>query len=227
VKTASVLAVLVLAGLCVRGAGAAEDPREVEARVLFAKGDYPRALDVFARLFAEKSDPIYLRNIGRCHQMLKQPDPAIDAFREYLRRAKVRPAERREVEGFIAEMETLRAQTPAAKTAPTVAPAAREEAVAPVATPAPPPETAAPAPLPTAPAPTPTLEQPALAPSPSPAGPAPDAEVTARSERPIAARWWFWAGVGAVLLGGAAAALALHDAGKSIRPPCPMPYDCP
>jgi tetratricopeptide (TPR) repeat protein len=90
---------------------AAEDPRELEGRTLFAKGEYEAALDLYAKLFAEKSDPIYLRNIGRCNQKLRRPDRAIDAFREYLRRArKVKPAERQEVEGFIHEMEELRAQ---------------------------------------------------------------------------------------------------------------------
>ena len=51
----------------------AEDPREVQGRKLFAKGEYEAALEVYANLFAEKSDPIYLRNIGRCHQKLEQP----------------------------------------------------------------------------------------------------------------------------------------------------------
>src|SRR5688572_7224818 len=81
-----------LAGLA-RVAQAGDDRRELEGRALFAKGDYKQALDVFAQLFAEKGDPIYLRNIGRCYQKLRQPEKAIDSFREYLRRARVKPRE--------------------------------------------------------------------------------------------------------------------------------------
>jgi hypothetical protein len=88
----------------------ADDPREVEGRAAFSKGDYARALDIFARLYAEASDPVYLRNIGRCQQKLQQPDQAIESFRSYLRRARrIKPAERKEIEGYIAEMEALKA----------------------------------------------------------------------------------------------------------------------
>src|SRR6185503_880869 len=97
-------------------ARAAEDPREVQGRALFAKGDYEAALDIYATLFAEKGDPIYLRNVGRCNQKLRRPDRAIDAFNEYLRRArKIKPAERQEVEGFIQEMQELRAKMEASE----------------------------------------------------------------------------------------------------------------
>jgi tetratricopeptide (TPR) repeat protein len=99
----------------------AEDQREVQGRALFAKGDYQAALDLYATLFAEKSDPIYLRNIGRCYQKLEQPQKAIDAFEEYLRRKHVKQAERTEVEGFIAEMQELEKRK-AATTPPSVEP---------------------------------------------------------------------------------------------------------
>jgi tetratricopeptide (TPR) repeat protein len=105
------LLLLVLDGIGGATAFATEDPREVEGRALFAKGEYESAVDLYAKLFAEKGDPIYLRNIGRCNQKLRRPDRAIDAFREYLRRArKLKPAERQEIEGFIHEMEELRTQ---------------------------------------------------------------------------------------------------------------------
>jgi hypothetical protein len=91
-------------------ARAADDPREVRGRALFAKGEYEAALDVYAELFAEKVDPIYLRNIGRCNQKLRRPAKAIDAFREYLRRVRrIKADEREEIEGFIREMEALQA----------------------------------------------------------------------------------------------------------------------
>ena len=99
-----------------------EDRREVQGRALFAKGDYQAALDVYANLFAEKGDPIYLRNIGRCYQNLEEPEKAIKAFREYLRRGHVKSGERTEVEGFIKDMEDLE-QRKAATAPPPVEPA--------------------------------------------------------------------------------------------------------
>src|SRR5688572_2676402 len=85
-------------------ARAQQDPRELDGRAYFARGDYDLALDVFSKLFAEKGDPLYLRNIGRCYQKLARPGRSIDAFREYLRRARdVTDEERAEVDGFIAE----------------------------------------------------------------------------------------------------------------------------
>jgi hypothetical protein len=53
--------------------------------------------------------PTYLRNIARCHQNLGNPDKAISSFREYLRKAPdLSPAQRKEIEGYIAEMEQLK-----------------------------------------------------------------------------------------------------------------------
>jgi tetratricopeptide (TPR) repeat protein len=87
------------------------DKREIEARQAFASGRYQEALDLYAQLYADKVHPTFLRNIGRCYQNLRQPDKAINAFRDYLRQAKdVTPAERSEIEGYIAEMEAMKKQ---------------------------------------------------------------------------------------------------------------------
>jgi hypothetical protein len=171
------LAVLVL------GAGvpatAADEAREVEGRALFARGEYQASLDLFSRLYAEKADPVFLRNIGRCHQKLRKPGPAIDAFRDYLRLASVDADERAEVEGFIREMEELRQS----ERPPTVRAPAIELAIA-----------------------TPT-------PGPEPS-------------RPITRRWWFWTGVGALVLGAAASAIVLGHRGGGGRPACPPGVQC-
>jgi hypothetical protein len=85
------------------------EPRELQAREAFAAGRYREALDLYAKLYAEKLHPTYLRNIGRCHQNMGSPEEAIASFRDYLRKAPGLPAsERQEVEGFISEMETLK-----------------------------------------------------------------------------------------------------------------------
>jgi hypothetical protein len=85
------------------------DPRELQAREAFAAGRYREALDVYAKLYAEKLHPTYLRNIGRCHQHMGNPDEAILSFRDYLRKASDLPAnEKEEVEGFISEMQAMK-----------------------------------------------------------------------------------------------------------------------
>jgi len=92
------------------------DKREVEARQAFAAGQYQEALDLYAQLYADKVHPTYLRNIGRCYQNLRQPDKAINAFRDYLRQAKdATPGERGEIEGYIAEMEAMKRSQEAAQ----------------------------------------------------------------------------------------------------------------
>src|SRR4051794_18361955 len=110
-RTVAICSFLVATGATASVAAAPQDPREVEGRVLFAEGKYEDAMRVFATLFAERADPIYLRNVGRCQQKLRHPREAIDAFQEYLRRAKgVRVSERSEIEGFIVEMKELEQQ---------------------------------------------------------------------------------------------------------------------
>jgi hypothetical protein len=201
-RAATVTAVLGFV-LVATGARAAQDPREVEARAMYVRGDYQPALDVFARLFAEKGDPVYLRNIGRCHQKLRQPERAIDAFQEYLRRApRLTAGERREVEGFIHEMEAM-------KQAAAAPPPVRDDGPARAAPPFPSP--------PPAPAPV--------------AGPAhlatPAATITASApEPPLYHRWWFWTAIGVVAAGAVVTAVAVsgHDA---VVAACPDGYRCP
>jgi hypothetical protein len=151
---------LVLGGGSVR---AAPDKREVEARADFAAGRYQQAIDLFAQLYGETLNPIYLRNIGRCQQGLNQAEPAIKSFREYLKKAKgLKPDERLEIEGYIKEMEA----TLAAQQAPT-----SPSAAAPPATPSP---AAAPPATPPSSPPAPAAgPPPAPAPSPAPASAAP------------------------------------------------------
>ena len=114
--------VVALALTSVAAPALAVDARELKAREEFAAGRYQEALDIFAKLYAETLHPIYLRNVGRCYQNLGDPDKAIISFRDYLRKRKtIEPDERREIEGFIAEMEELKKQRETAATAATPA----------------------------------------------------------------------------------------------------------
>ncbi len=136
--------------------------RGEEAARNFMQGRYEDALATYLDLYIQSDGrPEYLRNIGRCQQKLKQYPRAIESFKDYLRRGKHLSAdERKEVQGFISEME---AETKATSASGGMIAAPPATAAAPVKT-APPP-TAAPAPAPVfAPAPRPTPEPPAATP---------------------------------------------------------------
>jgi hypothetical protein len=187
---------------------------ELSARQAFAAARYDEAIELFAKLYAETLNPIYLRNIGRCHQKKREPDKALDAFHDYLSKGKVSSSERKEIQGYIQEMEQLRDDNAKRSLAtPALIPA-------PAATPPAPPPTNV---IEVTPAPNPTL---ALGASPPPAGadgaslvaqPAPPSD----EHHPFYSRWWFWTGVGVLAAGGVAAALLLP--GGTTRPPCPLP----
>jgi tetratricopeptide (TPR) repeat protein len=199
-------------------AQAAQDPRETKGRALFAKGDYQAALDIYANLFAEHADPLFLRNIGRCYQKLRQADKAIDSFREYLRRSpRVKPSEREEINGFIREMEAVKSSE---RVEPVVTspPAAHPSPPAPEAT------TAAPRPIAANLEPRSDVAMEGAQPAHPPHVIATDALPAENppAEKSIVKRWWFWAGVGAVLA-GAATAFALSRDGQQ---PCPTGYTC-
>jgi len=114
------------------GPAAMPDRPDLQAANLFQAGKYADALATYQRLYAETHHPTYLRNIGRCHQMLRQPQPAIENFRAYLRDAQnLEPAERTEIEGYIAQMQRLEVgAAPAASAGPTATVSASNAGVA-------------------------------------------------------------------------------------------------
>jgi len=181
---------------------------EMKAREAFAAGRYDEAIDAFAKMYAKSLNPIYLRNIGRAFQKKREPQPAIDKFRDYLAQTKsgkykISADERAEIEGYIKDMEALRDKQSAA---PVPAPT-------PVPVPAP-----APAPVqPLQPAPT-------AAPLPAAAPPTADASLTATAPPPadehhsVFATWWFWTIVGVVAVGTAVTVVALS--GGTTKPSC-------
>lgn len=180
-----------------------------QARDLFIAGRYPEALATYERLRHETRHPTYLRNIGRCHQMMQQPRQAIDAFEGYLREApQLDAAERAEVERYIAEQRSVEARSsPVAS--PTLAPAT---AAGPPAVPG-------------------LTEAPTAAPA-----PAAGTVVTSATVDPVGAppegdhpslvqRWWFWAGIAVVAAAVTITAVSLS--GGSERLSCPQGAVCP
>jgi hypothetical protein len=82
-----------------------------DAETAMVAGQYERAIPLYASLFGETRKPVYLRNLGRCHQFLEHADQAILNFQQYLNlSAALTDGERLEVQGFIKEMEALKAQ---------------------------------------------------------------------------------------------------------------------
>ena len=130
----AVLGAVLVMVLALAGAAHADHAGEMKARESFAAGRYDEALELFAKLYAETLNPIYLRNIGRCHQKLKQPDKAIDAFHDYLAKGgkKISADEKAEINGYIKEMEALRDEQASKQQAPPpVAPGRRRRGAGP------------------------------------------------------------------------------------------------
>jgi hypothetical protein len=128
---ASVLLVSAPAAWAQAGAPRASKSKEMAARKAFGAGDWGRALELYSDLYAETLHPIYLRNIARCHQRLRNPQKAIDLFQEYLSKYKPDAKERMEIDGYIKEMEALKQeQAPGPAPAPAALPPAAPVPVA-------------------------------------------------------------------------------------------------
>jgi hypothetical protein len=199
-----------------------EKQAELKARQAFAASRYDEAIEIFAQLYAETLNPIYLRNIGRCHQKKREPDKAIDAFQDYLAKGKsITPSERKEIQGYIKDMEQLRDDQAKERDAKTAF------APAPPATPAPGPGPAtnptgtAPVTVNVASGPNPNAVT-TLPPPNDPGNPTlvatPGSRPPPEENHPIYTRWWFWTALGVVAAGGVAAALLIP--GGVTKPTC-------
>jgi hypothetical protein len=201
-----------------------EKQAELKARQAFAASRYDEAIEIFAQLYAETLNPIYLRNIGRCHQKKREPEKAIDAFKDYLAKGKsVTSSERKEIQGYIKDMEQLRDEQ--AKE--------RDAAAAKAATAATTPPGPGPGPNPVSPNPNTLAANGAPGPNPNgvttlpppndPGNPmlvaAPGSRPPPEENHPIYTRWWFWTVLGVAAAGGVAAALLIP--GGVTKPPCP------
>jgi tetratricopeptide (TPR) repeat protein len=193
-RLALVSAAVVAVAAAPANAGTREDA--IRARELFQSGqvhydlkEYAEALKEFKDAYRVVQDPVLLFNIAQCHWMLGQNQEALGFYRNYLRRAPEAP-NRPTVEKRVQEIERdiqsgKKATQP---TAPrTVEPSLAVVPAAPrVATP-------------------PTVT---IMPSGEPPTPAPGGEA-----RPVYRRWWFWTGVGVVVIGAVATAVALSGRG--------------
>ena len=185
-------------------AAKADNATEMKAREAFAAGRYDEALDLFAKLYAQTLHPVYLRNIGRCHQKMRQPEQAIDKFNEYLaKEKKISADERKEIDGYIKEMETLRDEQARQKAPPPPAAAGHADQRRQQPPPPPPNYNYYPPPPPTG-----TTSGTLVAQPPPP-----------QEDAPIYKKWWFWTGIGAVVV-AAASSRSCCSSGTT-RPDCP------
>jgi hypothetical protein len=198
-----------------------------EGTKAFNLGEYPRAISEFKAAYNAKPDPLLLYNIGQSFRLQGDAGQAIFFYKSFLRNMPATP-NRKEVEGRIHSLEKqvqadeqhkdavpIVVPPPATATPATIPPPPAIVATPPVEAPPPPPSTpttsaskdagtpAEVTPLPTAPPP--------LEPQPVPASAAVDLSqqpTAPPAGKPIYKKWWFWTGIGAVLLVGVVAVAA-------------------
>jgi tetratricopeptide (TPR) repeat protein len=183
-------AVLVIGLVAMAAAARAEEGAEVKAarahfqkgEAAFASGQLEEALASYQAAFQAKPLPGFLFNVAQCHRKLGHHQQALAFYRRYLA-LDPETRNRATVEGLIAEEESRLSLAP-----PVLAPPGPAAAASPTVL-APPPAVLTP------PAPSVMVTAPAPAPEP----------VAAHSRR----RWWLWAAVGAAVVGGTVAAVAL------------------
>jgi tetratricopeptide (TPR) repeat protein len=219
---------LVAVGLALAGAlGAAPahaaPTLEVRARTAFIAGRYDEAVELYSRLYGESLHPVYLRNLGRCHQKLGNAERATEFFEQYLKQEpSIKEDERQEILGYIQDMRELKAaqkrsglaQTPPERgTQPGAAQAGGGTKRADAAAASPP-------------GPLPSSAPPVTASSrPSPVVGSLSTAADAEGARPIYQQWWLWTGIGVVAAGVATALLISRPETRS-RPPCPSTAEC-
>jgi tetratricopeptide (TPR) repeat protein len=203
---------LLVAVLAARPAVAASNEEKAKARELYQAGlvhydlkEYAEALKSFKDAYRVVQDPAFLYNIAQCHRRLGQNPEALDFYRNYLRRSPSAP-NRAEVERRIQEIEReiQQAEKTGRPPPPPVNPPKETVPPPPVLT-APPPDAHA--------APPPAATGVTSAPPPA----AVDFSTTPQPEQGsggVLTRWWFWAGVGAVVIGAVAIGLAVSNRGE-------------
>jgi tetratricopeptide (TPR) repeat protein len=208
----------------------AADPRLDAARAHSQEGDsyyklekYANAITEYEQAYLAKPDPSFLYNIAQCHRLMGQGAEAIKFYRRFLKDAPTAP-NRAVAEKHIKDLEDASPGTAPPAAAPVTA--SRPPPVAPAPVSVIPPTEPPPAPSPSSPtSPTPAFNP--LLPTSTPVSTTPTVEngttSTQTESHPIYSRWWFWAGVGAVVVGGIVliAATAKHD------PSCPGGFNCP
>jgi hypothetical protein len=205
--------------------------------------EYEDAAKEYKAAYFAKPDPAFLFNIGQCYRRLGKPDQAVEFFREYLKKAPLDDPNRANAEARIREVapgSPFEPDTSAKAKAPAQPAESPAESTAQPASPAQPsPMATKPPPAFHEPgnASDSARAEPALLESAHPAYPAhlaapypvqlptghqtPGANVTnleppKREETgtPVYRTWWFWTGIGAVVVAGTVTAIVLASGGS-------------
>jgi tetratricopeptide (TPR) repeat protein len=199
--------------------------------------EYAKALEEYKAAYLAKPDPAFLFNVGQCYRRLGKFDQALEFYQEYLKKAPPDDPNRPNVEARIRNTDTsdlFESDTAPRPAAPPAQPPPLPPQAPPVQRPPTPPEArpvAAPriegsAGTPTAAAgssvpvepqkpPPPAFAEPTYA---KPAGL--DLNAVQPAERvntgtPFYKTWWFWTGVGAVVVAGTVAAIVISKSGSN------------
>jgi len=224
---ATISVLVFMAVLVAAGPATGADPKTERAREHFQLGDayfklekYASALQEFEQAYLAKPDASFLYNIAQCHRLMGSRVEAVRFYRRYINEAP-NAANRGVAEKHIKELETSLVDTPAPSghSPPIIPPPGPSSSpTSPSAIPAP-----APSQAPASGSQSLALQAP---PPPQtdvshtgaiPAEPSPSSS----DDQPIYTKWWFWTGVGAVVVGGIVTALLL---GRD--PACPAGRTC-
>lgn len=215
---AGFFAIVLCMGLARLAQGAVDDKVAAMAHYeaatrLYDVHEYGDALREYKAGYLTRPDPSFLFNIGQCYKKLGMPEQARAFFREYLKKAPSDDPNRSQAESRIRELtnlETAKSEKPATNgAAPHTSPTAPE--VLEVEKPA----TAAPSEkspgLPFSGAPAISIS-----PGTDPAGVNLSASALNQPDSAAPAyykTWWFWTGVGAVVVAGTVTAVLLSRSG--------------
>jgi ribosomal protein S20 len=189
-----------------------------QANVAYNLGHYDEAAKHFEAAYTLVQDSAFLFNVAQSYRMGGKLDQALDRYRAFLRTSSAGAPNRDTAEKLVAEIK--RKLDEEKKNGPIATPeAAPAKEAAPAATLTPPPVekpvtspgSAAPLPVSAAPIPAPVDSTTVL--TTVPAAPEP-----ADAGQPIYKKWWFWTGVGAVVVAGTVTAILL--ATHSSSSPC-------
>ena len=211
-RRVAVVAAALIASLPSPAARAASPEKERDARAHFQAGEthfkageYEEALTDYQAGYDAKPLPGFLVNIGQCQRRLGDLKAARATYQKFVLIAPDSPLVP-QVKSMMAEIDGLLASSDKSKPAPAA-----------------PPATAAPGDEETRPEPTATAPAPAAPPAreATTASPVLVAPATAAGDEPAAPperkshRWWLWAALGAVVVGGAVTAYALTSGGTT------------
>ena len=210
----AVCAALSSRALCAENDKAVARAHYETATRLYDLREYAKALDEYKAAYLAKPDPAFLFNIGQCFRKLGNTASALDFYQQYLKKTPAEDPNRIQAEARIRDIELGRESEddPFAKPDEEAARAPQAVPSAPPETPPPPKAVSAPTriPLPAAPEAVPPSvpSQPAgvdlTSPPPTQVGGSP----------PIYSTWWFWTGVGAVVVAGTVTAIVLSKGGS-------------